>query len=309
MSHYSDLWVEKYRPKTLSEIVVSDDIKKTLQGFVDDIPHILFYGPAGTGKTTTAKVLITDVLKCQYLYINASDESGIDTIRNKVINFSQTRSIDGKRKVILLDECDGLSGSAMRILRNVMEEFSETTRFILTANYFNRIIEPIRSRCVLITLKSDLKDCMRRCLHILKTENVDIGDNLPLLVGFVKDRLPDMRRIINDLQKSSVSGKLNLFTSDDTSGFVERLLEDLKNQKNIFDIRKTIIESENEFDSDFQGLYKNLFESVFNLKIKESLKKELLLAIGEFSYRDNFVVDHEINFFSFLLEADRIFAQ
>jgi replication factor C small subunit len=182
-----------------------------MESFKDSIPHLLLCGRAGIGKTTLAKVLINDVLKSQYLYINSSDETGIDTIRNKVTSFAQTRSIDGGKKIILLDEFDGSSPSAQRILRSVMEEYSETTRFILTANYFSKIIEPIRSRCITININPDLKGCVSRCFNILKAEKIEIGDNLPKLVDFVKDRYPDIRRMINDLQKSSISGSL-IFT-------------------------------------------------------------------------------------------------
>lgn len=306
MNHYNDLWCEKYRPKKISDIVLSEDSREHLKRISDDIPHLLFYGKAGTGKTTTAKVLINDVLKCQYLYINASDESGIDTIRNKVITFAQTRSFDGQKKVILLDECDGLSASAMRILRNVMEEFSSTTRFILTANYFNRIIEPIRSRCVIFNLKPDLKGALKRCIDILKSENIDFDDNLTQLASFVKDRYPDIRRMINDLQKYSINGKLCLENLNICESFSDILLKKMVSNENALDLRKFIIESENEFDSDYQILYKSLFDSLYNSNIKDIKKKTLLLELGEYTYRDNFVADHEINFFCFLLSAENI---
>jgi DNA polymerase III delta prime subunit len=306
MNHYNDLWCEKYRPKTISDIVLSEDSREHLKNISDDIPHLLFYGKAGTGKTTTAKVLINDVLKCQYLYINASDESGIDTIRNKVITFAQTRSFDGQKKVILLDECDGLSGSAMRILRNVMEEFSASTRFILTANYFNKIIEPIRSRCVIFNLKPDLKGSLQRCIHILKAENVEFQENLSQLASFVKDRYPDMRRMVNDLQKFSISGKLCLEDLNISESFSDNLLKKIFSKENVLDLRKFIIDCENEFDSDYQLLYKSLFDSLYGSNINEIKKKTLLLELGEYTYRDNFVVDHEINFFCFLLSAENI---
>jgi DNA polymerase III delta prime subunit len=306
MNHYKDLWCEKYRPQKISDIVLSEDSKEHLKNISDDIPHLLFYGKAGTGKTTTAKVLINDVLKCQYLYINASDESGIDTIRNKVISFAQTRSVDGQKKVILLDESDGLSASAMRTLRNVMEEYANSTRFILTANDFNKIIEPIRSRCVIFNLKPDLKGCVQRCVDILKRENVDYNDSISKLVVFVKDRYPDMRRMVNDLQKFSISGKLQLENVDLTETFSHILFKKLIQKENSLDLRKMIIEGESEFDSDYQNLYKSLFDVIYNSNITEIKKKTLMLELGEYTYRDNFVVDHEINFFCFILSAENI---
>lgn len=303
---YDKLWVEAYRPTKLSDIVLSEENRKQMVSFSDSIPHLLFCGKCGIGKTTTAKVLIHDVLKCQYLYINASDETGIDTIRNKVISFAQTRSIDGNKKVVLLDEMDSLSGSAMRILRNVMEEYAETTRFILTANYFSKIIEPIRSRCVIINLNPDIKGCVSRCYDILKAENIEIGENLPKLVEFVKDRYPDMRRMINDLQKSSISGSLVFTDTNLVENFASLLWEKLKSQENTINIRKFVIEGETDFDSDYQTLYTTLFNIVFESKIEESKKKAVLLELGEAVYRDNFVVDHEINFFCFLMNVEVI---
>jgi replication factor C small subunit len=306
MDKYNKLWVEAYRPKKLSDVVLSDANRKQMISFSESIPHLLFCGKCGIGKTTTAKVLIHDVLKCQYLYINASDETGVDTIRNKVISFAQTRSIDGTKKVVLLDEMDSLSGSAMRILRNVMEEYAETTRFILTANYFSKIIEPIRSRCVIINLNPDLKGCVSRCFDILKAEKIEIGENLPKLVEFVKDRYPDMRRMLNDLQKSSSSGSLVFTDTNLVENFSSTLWQKLKNHENMVNLRKFAIDGESDFDSDYQNLYTTLFNIVFESDIEESKKKAVLLELGEATYRDNFVVDHEINFFCFLLNVETI---
>lgn len=306
MNHYQKLWVEKWRPKTISDIVLSEDVKNHLTSISGEIPHLLFWGRAGIGKTTTAKVLINDVLKCQYLYINASDENGIDTIRNKVISFAQTRSIDGQIKVILLDEMDAMSGQAMRILRNVMEEYSDTCRFILTCNYFNKVIEPIRSRCVIFNIKPDLKGCVQRCIDILKAENVEYGESLPQLVNFVKERFPDMRRTINDLQKSCITGKLELISSDRNTKFANDLWSKMVSKENVLSLRRFVIEGEAEFDSDYQELYSGLFEVIYESSIKDIMKKEILLELGEYTYRDNFVVDHEINFYCFMLSVDRI---
>ena len=194
VNHYNDLWVEKYRPKTLADVLLSEEHREYFKKIKNDVPHILFYGSPGIGKTTLAKVIVNDILKCQYLYINASDENGIDTIRNKVITFSQTRSFDGKKKIVILDEADGLSGESLRILRNVMDDYTETTRFILTANYVNKIIEPVRSRCALFKLMPEVTDYISHSVKILKQENIKVNSDQTkgTFVEFLTDRFPDM---------------------------------------------------------------------------------------------------------------------
>ena len=308
MNHYNNLWVEKYRPKTLNDVILKDDIKEHFLNIVDDVPNMLFYGSPGTGKSTISKIIVNEILKCQYLYINASDENGIDTIRNKVLRFAQTRSIDNKKKVVILEEADGLTGESLKILRNVMEEYVNTTRFILTANYINKIIEPIRSRCVLFKLQPTFKECVDRCLNILKSENIKLDPSITKdeLLKFLNDRFPDFRRILNDLQKHSVSGVLKLNSESTSEDFAEIIVNNIINKtKSCLDLRKTIIENDKTFDGDYQILMSRMFDCVYSSSsIPESLKKRLLLDLGEHIYRDNFVLDHEINFFCCILAME-----
>lgn len=307
INHYNNLWVEKYRPKTLDDIVLDPEIKEHFKNIGDDVPNILFHGPAGTGKSTMAKVIVKDILKCQYLYINASDENGIDTIRNKVITFAQTRSIDSKKKIVILEEADGLTGDSLRILRNVMEEYINTTRFILTANYITRIIEPIRSRCVMFKLQPSIKGCGDRCVEILKKENitVDDSDKSQKFLKFLKRRFPDLRRIINDLQKCSVGGIFKFPEDNDSLDFSGSIIEGLLGGVSSLEIRKNVIESESLFDGNYQQLLKSIFDYVYNSKkFNERLKKQIMLDLGEHMYRDNLVLDHEINFFCCLLAIE-----
>ena len=308
MNHYNNLWVEKYRPKTIDEIVLDAETREHFEDIKEDVPHLLFYGPPGTGKSTLAKILVNDVLKCQYLYINASDENGIDTIRNKVVSFAQTRSIDSNKKVVILEEADGLTGDSLRMLRNVMEEYSSTTRFLLTANYLNKIIEPIQSRCTLFKIQPTLKGCADRCIDILKKENIDISQEgfKESFVKFLKERFPDFRRILNDLQRFSLSGTLIFNDANISNSYVSSLMEDfLINRKSSTEIRKMVIQNEKSFDNDYHNLMKNMFEYVYNNKnISEKHKKSIMLDIGEHMYRDNFVVDHEINFFCCLMAIE-----
>lgn len=308
MNHYNKLWVEKYRPQTLKDIILTNDMREHFISLNEDIPNLLFYGSPGTGKSTLAKIIVNDILKCQYLYINASDENGIDTIRNKVISFAQTRSIDDKKKVVILEEADGLTGESLRILRNVIEEYFNTTRFILTANYINKIIEPIRSRCVMFKLQPDLEDCLKRCVYILKEERVNVStDQKKLLIAFIDKRYPDLRRIINDLQKFSVTGDLSIKENDQIYNLAETVIKNLTERKKVLEIRKLVIEAEKTFNNDYHQLMKNMFDYVYDSLIDEDLKKSLIVNIGEYMYRDAFVLDHEINFFCCVLTLDNCF--
>lgn len=306
MNHYEDLWVEKYRPRSLADVILEEEVKKHFSSISDDTPHLLFYGPPGIGKSTMAKILVKDVLKCQYLYINASDENGIDTIRNKVISFAQTRSLDGKKKVVILEEADGLTGNSLGILRNVMEEYTDTTRFILTANYINKILEPVRSRCMLFKLQPELKGVVQRCVDILKAEKVSVEDSQRgLLLKLIEDSYPDIRKTINNLQKFSISGKLLIKESNQVSNLAKEIVKDLLSKIQSVAIRKKIIESEKSFDNDYQQLYNEFFEAVFSDEnIPDNFKKPLLLDIGEYMYRDNSVMDHEINFYCCILSIE-----
>lgn len=299
MNHYSKLWVEKYRPRHLKDVVLSPEMKEHFESLGEDTPHLLFYSSPGTGKSTMAKIIVNDILKCQYLYINASDENGVDTIRNKVISFAQTCSVDGKKKVVILEEADGLTGESLRILRNVMEEYESTTRFILTANYFNKIIEPIRSRCLLFKLQPDLKEIVIRCIHILQSEKISVEeDQKSSLLAHIEKNYPDLRRIINDLQKFSTTGKLIIKDQKPLTDIVNYVYNSLLTKVSSLEIRAKIIENEKTFSGDYQNLLKELFEVFYNSKsVKDVTKKMIMCDIGEYMFRDNTVLDHEINFY------------
>ena len=166
----SDIWVEKYRPSSLDEIILNTNTRNYFNTIKEqnNIPNVLFVGRPGIGKTSLAKIVVNDLLKCQYLYINASDENGIDTIRTKVLNFAQTKSLFGDVKVIILDECDGLSIDAQKALRNSIEEYHDLTRFILTANYKHKIIPALQSRCQIIDITYEKNDYIAKLISIVK---------------------------------------------------------------------------------------------------------------------------------------------
>lgn len=307
MSKFDNIWVEKYRPRTLSDIVLTADNRSSLESIAKDneIPNLLFIGNAGIGKTSLAKILVHGVLKCQYLYINASDENGIDTIRTKVTGFSKVKSLDGNVKVIILDECDGLSGDAQRALRNVMEEYCEYTRFILTANYNHKVIPALQSRCQSFDLVPPLDDCVTRLSYILTQEGITVNDEITeKLTKFAKSYYPDLRKCVNELQKSCSSGSFQVSNKKASSKFAASLYSLVK-QGLVLKVRKTVIESERIFNSDYGELLKNLFNVIAETKMSNDLKRDHLLIVSEYMYRMSFVVDPEINFYSCLIALSK----
>lgn len=295
---FDNLWVEKYRPKTLDEMVLSDDNRKYFTSITDEIPNLLFVGTPGIGKTTIARIIVQDILKCQYLYINASDENGIDTIRNKVSNFSQTKSIDGKIKIVILDEADGITVDGQRALRNTMEEYSGYTRFILTANYKHKIIPALQSRVQYFDLTPNIHQVLNRVLAILKKEKVTIpsSENVKL-VKIVKDNYPDIRKIVNTVQKFCTSGTLTVAGAGNQNDIVTKIDNCLR-EKNVLKLRKYLIENETEFQGDYQNLLKCYLNFIYSSEYSDNIKRQAIVVISEYLYRDVFVVDKEINAFA-----------
>lgn len=300
---FESLWVEKYRPTTLKDIVLSLDDRTFLESLSkkQEIPHLLFAGPAGVGKTTTAKVLASDVLDSQYLYINASDENGIDIIRGKITSFAKTMSLDGKIKIVLLDEFDAATLDNQKALRNVMEEYAKSTRFILTCNYQHKVIQPIQSRCQIVNLTPPLEGIIQRIVEILKLESIKIGpEQKELLLKHIQNNLPDLRRIINDVQKFSANGSLHI-KKNDANHFAEKIYKKLSAKENVETIRKFIIENEKDFSRNYQQLLKQLFETIFVSSLQQDKKIQAMLLISKGLELDAFVVDKEINCFSTII--------
>lgn len=308
-SDYKNLWIEKYRPDGLSSLVLEDYIRGDIEKYskAGEIPHLLFYGQAGGGKTTLAKVIVNDILDCEYLYINGSDESGVDVVRGKIKSFAERRSMDGKKKVVILDECDGMSSaggggtSAQQALRNMMEEYAHNVRFILTANYFNKIIDPIVSRCIVYQINPPLKEFILRCFNVLKTENVTVDKKQ--FVPYIKKFYPDMRKAINSMQRDSKDGVLEIRTDSVKADVViSDILDHILKGKSSFELRKMLIQRSPEFSNDYMILLSELFNKVYDSDIDDDKKRLFMIELSSGLYKHELVMDKEVNAYATLLK-------
>jgi replication factor C small subunit len=297
------IWTERYRPSKLEDYVGNETLKAKIKQYIEtnDIPHLLLYGGAGTGKTTLAK-LITNSIKCDMLYINASDENGIDTIRVKIKNFACNIGFN-PLKVIILDEADYFTPAGQAGLRNTMETFSEHTRFILTCNYHERIIEPIQSRCQAFAIHPPAKkDVAANLVNILKKENVQMDKDGVILL--VNTHYPDIRAIINTAQRNVVNGVLTLAREDVLEGDIKtKIIEMLKdsNKKQAFtNIRQLLADNSVKSFADF---YTVLFEKVNEYAPDNVADVIIIIADGQF--QDASVVDKEICFMATIIKLLR----
>ena len=299
MSH--SLWVEKYRPMDLSTYVGNEHLKEKVKVYLEseDVPHLLLFGKAGTGKTTLAKIVVNNI-DCDYMYINASDENKVDDVRNKIKTFASSVGFKSL-KVIILDECDYLTPNAQAALRNLMETFSKHCRFILTCNYVERIIDPIQSRCQSYkVVPPSKKEVAQQMVNILKEENCTFElDDIALIVNA---GYPDIRRVINSAQRQIVDGKLKIDTSSVIqNNYKLQLLEMLSNGVKLNDIRQLIADNS---ISDYSELYRLLYDEVDNYG--NGKQAECIMNIAEAQYQDVHVVDKEINFMSLIIRLIRI---
>lgn len=300
------IWVEKYRPQTLNDIILPERTREIICGFVDEIPNLLFVGTPGTGKTSLARIIVNDVLKCNYLYINASDESGIDTIRHKVTNFSQTKSFDGKVKVVILDEADGLTGQSQAALRNTMESFSKYTRFILTANYKHKIIPALQSRCQFLDIKPTLEDGVKRVYNILKQEGIEIDDTQKKkFVELVKANFPDLRKTINEIQKNCLSGVLSITSVSVDNTLLAKIFTSIQ-ERDVLSLRKHLIENENTFYGDYDALMRDYLNYLYQQPIDDHKKKEMIAIIADHLFKSSLILDKEINCFACWINLERV---
>jgi DNA polymerase III delta prime subunit len=300
------LWVEKYRPQKIDDCILPESLKKTFKDYVaqGELPHFLLCGTAGVGKTTIAKALCNEI-GAEYVILNGSDTGGhIDTLRTTIKGFATSVSLTDAKKVIILDEADYLqANSTQPALRNYMEEFSANCRFIFTANYKNRIIEPIHSRCAVIEFKIDTKEkqeiaaaFFKRATAILKQENIEFDPKV--VAELITKHFPDYRRILNEMQRYSVSGKID-------SGILVNMSEEsfkglikLMKDKDFTEVRKWVAKNS---DADTTALFRELYDNA-SANMDVNSIPPMVLILADYQYKAAFVADHELNIMAALTE-------
>ena len=307
MSRDEFLWVEKYRPKTIEDCILPDNIKKTFQGFLSkgEVPNLLLAGPAGCGKTTVAKALCHE-LGVDYYVINGSDEGRfLDTVRNTAKNFASTVSLSStaKHKVIIIDEADNTTNDVQLLLRAFTEEFSGNCRFILTCNFKNKIIEPLHSRCACIDFSTNSKDrpklasqFFNRLGTILETESIEADPKV--LAELINKHFPDWRRVLNECQRYSSSGQIDagiIATFSDVK--VNDLVKKLKD-KDFPEVRKWVV---NNLDNDTSVLLRRIYDACYDSLVPNTIPSAVLI-LAKYQYQMAFVADQEINMLACLTE-------
>lgn len=297
------IWVEKYRPKKIEECILPERLKKPFQEYVNQksIPNLLLCGGAGVGKTTVAKAMCNEV-GCDYMIINGSDENGVDVVRDKIKTYASSMSLSGGRKVIIIDEADYLSVNAQAAFRNAIETFSSNCSFIFTCNYKSKLIEPLHSRCAVIefSLKNNEKAGMasqffKRVQGILKSEEVVFDDKV--IAEVVKKHFPDFRRVINELQRFSQMGDIDTgILAQITDVTISEVVGYLKD-KDFGAIRKWVGSN----DIDPTELYRKLYDNLYDILKPVSIPQAVII-IADYSYKQSFVADAEINVMACLTE-------
>ena len=297
----NSLWVEKYRPRKLEDYVGNDHLKEKVSEYLQtgDVPHLLFFGKAGTGKTTLAKLIVNSI-DCDHIIINASDENNVDTVRNKVKSFASTVGFKDL-KVVILDEFDYMTPNAQAILRNLMETFSKHCRFILTCNYVEKVIDPIQSRCQTFQIVPPTKkDVAVQISKILSSQSIRFEPQS--LVPIVDSSYPDIRKIINTCQLNSSKGELristeNILDGDTKSKLIEIIKSNDDSRNKYMKVRQTIADSRVQ---DFTDFYTYFYEKVDDYA--DGNTSNVILLLSESQHKDALVVDKEITFMAFMIQ-------
>ena len=298
-------WTEKYRPQTINDIVLSAEAKTLIEKYINEeiIDNLFLCSRPGQGKTSLAKLLAYNIFECDTLYVNASDENNVEVVRTKITGFARTRSSNGKFKIVILDEADGFANAqAQRILRALMEEVSENTRFIITANNKNRIHDAIRSRCKMIDITPPKDGVIRRVLQILSKEGVEMdkANELPKLKSLIERFYPDIRSIIKNLQACVFNGVLKLKDYSVDSMFIKNVLNYVLDQDHI-ELRRYIINNESMFNNDYASMIADFYHLIIDSDlVDESIKPNWTIIIADYLYKFEEIIDPEINAFACL---------
>ena len=298
-------WTEKYRPQTIDDIVLSTEAKTLIEKYINEdiIDNLFLCSRPGQGKTSLAKLLAYNIFECDTLYVNASDENNVEVVRTKITGFARTRSSNGKFKIVILDEADGFANAqAQRILRALMEEVSENTRFIITANNKNRIHDAIRSRCKMVDVTPPKEGVIRRVLQILSKEGVEMDKavELPKLKSLIERFYPDVRRIIKNLQACVFNGVLKLKDYAVDSMFIKNVLNYVLDQ-DYTELRRYIINNESMFNNDYASMIADFYHLIIDSDlVDDTVKPNWTIIIADYLYKFEEIIDPEINAFACL---------
>ena len=293
----------KYRPQTLEDIILSVESRALIDKYINEeiIDNLFLCSRPGQGKTSLAKLLAYHIFECDTLYVNASDENNVEVVRTKITGFARTRSSNGKFKIVILDEADGFANvQAQRILRALMEEVSENTRFIITANNKNRIHDAIRSRCKMVDITPPMDGVIRRVLHILAHENITMDKQveLPKLRALIERFYPDVRSIIKNLQSCVFDGVLKLKDYNTDSLFIKNVLNYVLD-KDYQELRRYIINNESKFNNDYASMVADFYHLIIDSdQVDEAIKPNWVIIIADYLYKFEEIIDPEINAFA-----------